>query len=173
MKHSRPLIALGAAVLLASCASQHLSPASADAVTSAGADTASSGSDESEPISRSTPHGKDRFVKSYDADGDGRVTYEEFRVERKSGYDLRDANSDGEVHEEEYVSEYDVRLKKELDERYRGQIDQAHIRFNVLDSDDDGNLTLAEFNASGERIFRTLDTNGDGVVDESDAETHF
>ena len=172
MKYSGPFIALGTAIVLASCASQQSSLAAADAVASADADTASSAG-ESEPISRSSPHGKDRFVKSYDADGDGRVTYEEFRVERKSGYDLRDANSDGEVHEEEYVSEYDVRLKKELDERYRGQIDQAHIRFNVLDSDDDGNLTLAEFNASGERIFRTLDTNGDGVVDESDAETHF
>ena len=172
MKYSGPFIALGTAVLLASCVSQHSSPAAAGTVPSADAATASTGGD-SEPISRSAPHGKDRFVKSYDADGDGNVTYEEFMAERKSGYDLRDANSDGDVHEEEYVSEYDVRLKKEMDERYKGQIDQAHVRFNVLDSDDDGNMTLAEFNESGERIFKTLDTNGDGVIDDSDTETHF
>ena len=126
-----------------------------------------------EPISRSAPHSKKKFVETYDTDGDGVVSMAEFMAERKAGYDLRDANSDGTLHEEEYVAEYEARLKKELKERYEGGIKQAHIRFNILDKDDDKAMTLDEFNASGKNIFATLDTNGDGIIDDADTETHY
>ena len=148
---------IGTALFTASCATSQTVAASLDQ-TPASVETTET---RSEPISRSAPHSKERFVETYDADGDGKVTHAEFLAERKSGYDIRDANKDGEVHEEEYVSEYE------------GGIDQAYVRFNVLDDDEDGNMTLSEFNASGENIFKTLDTNGDGTIDETDTETHY
>lgn len=160
---------IGTALFTASCATSQTVAASLDQ-TPASVETTET---RSEPISRSAPHSKERFVETYDADGDGKVTHAEFLAERKSGYDIRDANKDGEVHEEEYVSEYEVRLKKQLEERLKGGIDQAYVRFNVLDDDEDGNMTLSEFNASGENIFKTLDTNGDGTIDETDTETHY
>lgn len=45
---------------------------------------------------------------------------------------------------------------------------QAHVRFAVLDSDKDGKMTLAEFNVSGDRMFKKLETNGDGVIGADD-----
>ena len=89
-------------------------------------------------------------------------------TEREIGYRRRDANGDGQVHSEEYVSEYEVRLLKQMENQRKRQIDQADFRFTVLDKDEDGNLSLDEFNASGSRMFSTMDSNEDGVVDELD-----
>lgn len=127
----------------------------------------------STPISDAPGHGKSRFIKTYDANGDGAVSSAEFFAEREAGYNRRDFNGDESVHEEEYVSEYEERLLKRLEEERTGQIDQAHFRFNVLDTDDDANLSLEEFHASGQRMFSTLDTNGDGVVDDQDTASSF
>ena len=121
------------------------------------------------PMQRaSAGHGKRSFVETYDTDGDGQVTLVEFMTEREVGYGQRDADGDGTVHEEEYVSEYEVRLEQELKAQHDRQIKQAYVRFNVLDQDKDGTISLAEFNASGSRMFSKLDTNGDGIVNEED-----
>ena len=76
-----------------------------------------------------------------------------------------DLNGDGKVTETEYVGEFTARMHHGVPE---GQLKQAHVRFGVLDTDKNGDLTLAEFNVSGERMFERLDTNGDGVVDAAD-----
>ena len=172
MKTIATTLILGTTLLTGACAAGQTLEASSDVAPSTQpAQTARN--DAGEPISRSRPHSKERFVETYDADGDGIVTYAEFEAERQAGYNLRDANRDGEVHEEEYVSEYEIRLKAQLEEQYNGQIDQAYVRFNVLDKDEDGNMTLSEFNASGASIFNTLDTNGDGTIDDAATETHY
>jgi Ca2+-binding EF-hand superfamily protein len=54
-----------------------------------------------------------------------------------------------------------------------GQIKQAHVRFGVLDTNKDGRISPEEFNASGSKLFSTLDTNHDGVVDEKDSTEKF
>ena len=118
-------------------------------------------------------HEKADFMADYDANGDGAVTLAEFSAERQAGYNLRDANGDGSVHEEEYVAEYEVRLEQDLASRREMQIKQAHVRFDVLDKDDDEAMTFDEFNASGSRMFSALDTNEDGVVDDADTAEAF
>jgi len=119
--------------------------------------------------SRPAPgHSKGHFVETYDTDGDGNVALAEFMAEREKGYNRRDADGDGSLHEEEYVSEYEVRLQQQLNDQHESQIKQAHVRFGVLDTDDDAVMTLDEFNASGSRMFSRLDSNGDGVVSVED-----
>ncbi|PNU06653.1 EF-hand domain-containing protein [Novosphingobium guangzhouense] len=111
-------------------------------------------------------HGKEAFLRENDSDHDGRVTAAEFTAARTAKYHTFDLDGDGKVSEAEYVGEFTARFK---DAKVpEGQLKQAHVRFGVLDTDKDGNLSLAEFNASGDRMFKKLDSNGDGVVDAAD-----
>lgn len=125
------------------------------------------------PISTTQAHSKGAFVTSYDANEDGVVSKEEFMASRKEGYDLRDSNSDGTLVEAEYVAEYIKRLDRSLKERRASSIRQAYVRFDVLDTDENKEMTLEEFNDSGLRMFKRLDTNEDGVVNELDSAEHF
>lgn len=122
----------------------------------------------SEPERREAPgHGKSSFIKENDSDQDGHVTTAEFVAARTSKYRTFDLNGDGKVSEAEYVGEFSARLGTGTAVP-EGQLKQAHVRFGVLDTDKDGNLTLAEFSASGDRMFKKLDSNGDGIVDAAD-----
>ncbi|HUD31014.1 MAG TPA: hypothetical protein VMQ93_19290 [Novosphingobium sp.] len=139
-------------------------PAGHVAFAQAAADAAAHG----EPERRAAPgHGKSAFMTENDTDHDGKVTAAEFNAARTAKYHTFDLDHDGKVTEAEYVGEFSSRFKDATVPE--GQLKQAHVRFGVLDTDKDGNLTLAEFNASGQRMFEKLDSNGDGVVDAKDA----
>jgi hypothetical protein len=118
-------------------------------------------------------HSKDAFLATYDTDKDGKVSDAEFRAVRGAQYGTFDLNGDGKVAENEYVGEYSQRLEQDLAERREMQLKQAHVRYGVLDTDEDRNMTLDEFNESGDRIFSRLDSNGDGVVDARDTADHY
>lgn len=113
-------------------------------------------------------HSKDDFFNTYDLDGDGVVTMADFMEVRDLGYRDRDADGDNKVVAEEYVAEYTARLDADLAATRKGQISQAWVRFEVLDTDKDGILTQEEFQATGKRMFDRLDTNKDGIVDGND-----
>ena len=109
----------------------------------------------------------------YDTNADGKVEMAEFVAERNEGYARRDFNGDGMVHQEEYVSEYEVRLEKQLEERRERSIEAANFRFTVMDTDDDEAMSLDEFHASSKMMFTRLDSNEDGIVDEEDTAERF
>lgn len=126
------------------------------------------------------PHEGSAFIKDYDADHDGQVTRAEFDAARVARFQATDANKDGTVSEEEYVSEYSARLEQQLaassrteeqkaEERQR-QIRQTHVRFGVLDKDKDAKMTQAEFDASGARAFAEQDDDKNGVVTLADTQ---
>lgn len=164
MKPTILLLPLAAALMLTACETVEKTASATDE-----APVAQQTADADAPAPRPTAgHGKRSFLATYDTDGDGHVTLPEFMAEREKGYTRRDADGDGTVHEEEYVSEYEARLEQELKEQHDRQIKQAYVRFGVLDADKDKEISLAEFNASGSRMFSELDTNGDGIVDEAD-----
>lgn len=93
------------------------------------------------------------FVAQHDGDGDGRLTWAEFDAFRRQRFDATDANGDGTVDEEEYVQEFDDRMRQALEQERDGQIEQTRRRFAAMDTDTDGRLSRAEFDASGERVF--------------------
>ncbi len=125
---------------------------------------------------RAAPHGQSDFIRDYDSNNDGVVTSAEFdavRTTRLKGMDT-DGDGDGRVSEAEYVGEYAARLDAKLaastasaEEKAairEGQLKQAKVRYAVLDGDKNGDLTTAEFAASGKRAFAEQDGDGDGVV---------
>lgn len=160
MKSIYPVLLTLALAPLAACATHGAKASVETEMASAAADT----SEAETPRRSADGHSKEAFFQKYDIDGDGQVTEDEFRSERVNGYLRRDANGDGNVQSEEYVSEYETRLIEQLEAQHKRQIDQADFRFTVLDKDEDGNLSLDEFHASGKRMFSTLDTNKDGAV---------
>lgn len=125
------------------------------------------------PAAPAGGHGLSAFMGSYDADRDGVVTREEYDTVRKQRFMAADVNRDGWLSEEEYVAEYEGRLKqqyagREPDGRYASSIKQAHVRFNILDTDRDGKLTVEEDLAIADKTFKQNDKNGDGKVDQAD-----
>lgn len=125
------------------------------------------------------PHEGSAFIHDYDADHDGQVTRAEFDAGRVARFRATDANRDGWVSETEYVHEYSARLEQQLaasdrsddkkgEERQR-QIRQTHVRFGILDKNKDGQMSQAEYDASGARAFAEQDNDGDAIVTASDA----
>jgi len=120
------------------------------------------------------PHEHSAFITDYDLDKDGKVTPAEFQTVRGQRFSATDANKDGGLSEDEYVGEYKARLETQLaassdsaerkEEQRVRQIRQAHVRFGVLDTDKDGKISHAEYDASGQRAFAEQDGDGDGVI---------
>lgn len=127
------------------------------------------------PVNPAGGHGHAAFMGSYDVNRDGVVTREEYDTLRKQRYVLADTNKDGWLSEAEYVAEFEERLKqqyaaqgRQVDEGYQQMMKQAHVRFNILDKNKDGRLSVEEENDVAERTFKTGDVNLDGVVNAAD-----
>lgn len=113
-------------------------------------------------------HGKADFLRKYDTDLDGKVARAEYDAARHDQFKDIDSDGDGTLTEDEYVTEYSIRLDQELAAMRKGQIAQAKVRFGVMDADQSARMTPEEFGATGARTFDALDTDKDGVVSDAD-----
>jgi Ca2+-binding EF-hand superfamily protein len=105
------------------------------------------------------------FVAQHDGNADASLTWQEFETFRRTRYDATDANRNGTVDVEEYVQEFQDRLRQQFDEGRAAEIEQTQRRYGALDADKDGKVSRAEFDASGERVW----TEGSKVLAEAKA----
>ena len=123
-------------------------------------------------------HDPKTFLEEHDLNHDGQATRAEFDQVRTTRFAATDANKDGWVSDPEYLAEYSARLEQELahsemtaekkqEERVR-QVRQTHVRFGVLDTDKNQQMSKAEYDASGARAFAENDDDKNGVITASD-----
>lgn len=123
-------------------------------------------------------HDAKTFLEEHDIDHDGQATRAEFDQLRAARFAATDTNKDGWVSDAEYLAEYSARLEQQLatsdltaekkDEERVRQIRQTHVRFGVLDTDKNQQMSKAEYDASGARAFAEHDEDKNGIVTASD-----
>jgi Ca2+-binding EF-hand superfamily protein len=113
-------------------------------------------------------HNRAGFLTIYDADGAGVVAREQYNAMRASAFASTDTHSDGKLDESEYVDEFADRLDRQIDRVRRGQLKQAHVRFESIDASKDGGISRDEYFAMSTRMFERADTNKDGTVSQED-----
>ncbi len=107
----------------------------------------------SRPIIGGHGNNVEAFIAQHDERGEGRVSWKAFEAFRRQRFDATDENGDGVVDVEEYVQEFEDRSRQALEQSRSRQLEQAERRFEALDTDRDGRVSRAEFDASGARQF--------------------
>lgn len=88
-----------------------------------------------------------------DTNHDGKISRDEFLAARAAQFDRLDRDHDG------YLAETDAAALPERAQR------GFHMLLNVADTDGDGRVSRAEWNAMPARGFDRIDANHDGVLD--------
>ncbi|MGE0660536.1 MAG: EF-hand domain-containing protein [Reyranellaceae bacterium] len=115
-------------------------------------------------------HG-DRGFSMADTNGDSVISKAEFETGRDKLFQKLDANSDGTFTREEASASAEAWRKKAAEtgktvspDREAKHKARGEKMFNDLDTDKDGRITKAEFDAAGEKLFARLDVNSDGQI---------
>jgi len=103
------------------------------------------------PMWRGGPGG---MLQKLDLDGDGKITRKEALEARAKELEKYDTNGDGKLTVKEYEQLW-------LDYTRPMMV----RRFQMHDTDADGQVTREEFGAVVERMFWRMDRNGDGVIE--------
>lgn len=101
--------------------------------------------------------GFEMLIKTFDVNGDGKVTQEEIISVRQNRLAEFDANKDGSLD----LSEYEALW---LDAMHERMVDQ----FQAHDDNGDGTVTVEEFNEDFANLVERRDRNGDGVLNSDD-----
>jgi Ca2+-binding EF-hand superfamily protein len=136
--------------------------------------------------------GKKPVFQKMDANGDGKVTTDEFAARRKAWLKEMDANGDGKISQDEFLKDTfknmdtdnddDVKLDEFViffvgpenkDKKAAGQPKEGKkTEFERIDLDENGELTVEEIVVDREAIFKAMDANGDGKVTPDEFKAH-
>ena len=116
------------------------------------------------------PHSASGIILTYDLNGDEALSMEEFVEARRQRFAATDTNNNGILDEDEYVYEWEGRMKTRFENDRKASVKQTYVRFKAIDDDGDGYILPAELNAIGLRGFEHMDQDKDGVVLASDPE---
>ncbi len=103
-----------------------------------------------------------------DADKDGSVSAEEFKAFRSQKFADADKNNDGNLDAGEYEALSKVMAEKRKKAMEMAKKKKAKKHFDKMDTDGDGKISKAEFDAKGERGFIRMDKNDDGMLNMDD-----
>lgn len=111
------------------------------------------------------------FLKSADLNKDGVIDQTEFQASRDKWFVELDADKDGFVSADELKAfgekMHDQWMKKHGDQAQNGKQPRGDFARHILervDTDKDGRISKAEFDAEGTRLLARLDANGDGKI---------
>jgi Ca2+-binding EF-hand superfamily protein len=105
-----------------------------------------------------TTHSVVGMLDMYDQNGDGKVDKVEYQQQRDAAFARTDLDKNAELSSDEYLNEFVDRLDRQIAKTRTAQLKQAAVRFKALDKDTNQQISAAEFNASGERMFKRWDT---------------
>lgn len=121
-----------------------------------------------DPLRMPTTHTVEGLLALYDSDGDGVLERDEYDTARLAAFERTDTDRDGRLSLDEYLSEFEQRLDRQIENVRSSSERQTRVRFDALDTDKDGRVDWDEYAASGRRIFERTDYNADGRVDAED-----
>jgi Ca2+-binding EF-hand superfamily protein len=116
------------------------------------------------------------FLKSADLNKDGVIDQTEFQTTRDKWFADLDANKDGFVSADE-LKAFGDKMHAEWAKKHADQAankpEGKHGDFSQrilerVDTDKDGKISKAEFDAEGSKLFAKLDENGDGKIAQSE-----
>lgn len=102
-----------------------------------------------------------RMFQRMDADSDGRVSVAESEAFRAKRFERLDANADG-----------SVTMQEIRDGRERKRTERMEKRFGNLDANGNGTVEKSEFDAMAHRRFERMDSNSDGVLTLDEIRVH-
>ncbi len=108
------------------------------------------------------------FIAEFDQNGDGQVSHSEFFTQRQHRLAMMDLKHNAQIDVAGYQAEYADRLDQRLAADRKGQLKQTEVRFAAVDKDQDGRISSAEYQASGQSAFRFIDSNKDGLISTAD-----
>lgn len=94
------------------------------------------------------------ILERVDTDHDGKISKAEFDAEGQAMFKRLDENGDGKIAENEMPQRHWA--------RFGGQM------FDRMDTDHDGNVSKAEFQAASDKMFQRMDKNGDGIIEKDE-----
>ncbi|MDZ7868403.1 MAG: hypothetical protein U5L02_04240 [Rheinheimera sp.] len=108
------------------------------------------------------------FIAEFDQNGDGQVSHSEFFSARQQRLAVMDLQHNAQIDVAGYQAEYADRLDQRLAADRKGQLRQTEVRFGAVDKDQDGRISSAEYQASGQSAFAFIDSNKDGLISKAD-----
>jgi Ca2+-binding EF-hand superfamily protein len=101
-----------------------------------------------------------------DTDNDGKISHDEYMANCEERFKLLDTNNDGFLTKEEARGA----AAQKREEAKQKAMEKAKMRFDQIDADKDGKISLDEWKAAhpdkpmAEEWFTAADTNGDGFL---------
>ena len=104
------------------------------------------------------------FARPIDTDNDGLISASEASLHASENFAVFDGDGDNMISEDEYLDNAPTKSlasgRRNTERLFANRV----ARFKTLDTDADGNVSLAEFIANSEASFGAADINGDGKV---------